>query len=110
MPVSTIITKLHDTKIVFNHTPTIDDVPIPPANLAGCTLKFIMKLPDSLTAEVSQPATINPDGTFSYQPVLADVSTVGKFQQEWEVTYPSSQKLTFPNNGYNIVKVISDLG
>jgi hypothetical protein len=35
---------------------------------------------------------------------------VGKFQQEWEVVYPTGKILTFPNDGYNIVKIIADLG
>ena len=104
---TTIITKQHDTKITFKDTPTIDDVPIPPANLAGCTLSFLLK---NETKSVKQPATINVDGTFSYDPVASDVADIGKFQQEWELVYPTSKILTFPNNGYNIVKIIADLG
>jgi hypothetical protein len=84
----TIITKAHDTKITFQDTPTINGVVVPPANFAGCTLKFLMKIADptiTTIPPISQTATINPDGTFSYTPVLADVSNTGKFQQEWEV-------------------------
>ena len=107
---STMTTKQHDTKILFSHTPMIDDVPIPPANLAGCTLRFLMQSADTPPILVAQTATINLDGTFSYQPVPADVANIGKFKQEWELKYPSNQLLTFPNNGYNIVKIIADLG
>ena len=110
MAVSTIITKLHDTKITFTDTPTIDGVVVPPANLAGCTLSFLLKDPTNPAGAIKKAAVINVDGTFSYQPVPADVDTIGKYQQEWEVVYPSGQILTFPNNGYNIVKVIADLG
>jgi hypothetical protein len=104
---TTIITKQHDTKITFRDTPTIDDVPIPPGDLAGCTLSFLLK--DADTA-IKKAAIINVDGSFSYDPVPADVATIGKFQQEWELVYPSGKILTFPNNGYNIVKIIADLG
>jgi hypothetical protein len=103
----TIITKQHDTKITFKDTPTIDGIAIPPANLAGCTLSFLLK---SDTIAIKQTAIINPDGTFGYDPVPGDVANIGKFQQEWELVYPTGKILTFPNNGYNIVKIIADLG
>lgn len=104
---TTIISKQHDTKITFRDTPTIDDVPILPADLAGCTVSFLLKSAD---VSIKKPAVIGGDGTFSYDPVAADVQTVGKYQQEWELVYPSGKILTFPNNGYNVVKIIADLG
>ena len=107
---TTIITKQHDTKITFKDTPTIDDVVIPPANLAGCTLSFLLKDSAGIVPAIKKVATINGDGTFSYDPVAADVANTGKFQQEWELVYPTGKILTFPNNGYNIVKIIADLG
>jgi hypothetical protein len=84
-------------------------VVVPPGDLAGCTLSFLLKNADG-TVAIKKAAVINVDGTFSYDPVPSDVATVGKFQQEWEVVYPSTKILTFPNNGYNIVKIIADLG
>jgi hypothetical protein len=105
---TTITTKRNDTKITFTHTPTIDGVTVPPANFAGCTVKFILKIKDAPTG-IIQTAVINLDGTFSYDPIPGDVDTVGTYQQEWEVTYPSSKKLTFPNDTWNIVKIIPDL-
>lgn len=107
----TIITKRHDTKITFKDTPTIDGIPIPPANLAGCTLSFIMRndAADPPIA-IKQVATINVDGTFSYDPTPTDVAVSGKYLQEWELLYPTSKILTFPNNGNNVVKIIDDQG
>jgi hypothetical protein len=58
------------------------------------------------TIALKKPAVINLDGTFSYQPVATDVAATGKFQQEWEVVYPDTKILTFPNGGYNIVKIL----
>jgi hypothetical protein len=107
---TTITTKQHDTKITFTDTPTLDGVPIPPANLAGCTVSFLMKISDGSIPGIKKTAVINVDGTFSYDPVAGDVATIGKFQQEWEVVYPTSKILTFPNDGYNTVKIIADLG
>ena len=107
----TFIIKQHDTKQSFHYAPTIDGVAIPPGDLAGCTLSFLMK--DDATPplkSIKQDAVINPDGTFSYDPVAADVDTTGKFKQEWELVYPSTKILTFPNNGYNVVKILADLG
>jgi|SRR5215472_1016233 hypothetical protein len=106
---TTIITKQHDTQITFKDTPTIDGVNVPPSNFSGCTLSFLLKNSDGSIA-LKQPATINADGTFQYLPVPADVAQIGKFQQEWEVVYPTGKILTFPNSGYNIVKIIADLG
>jgi len=106
MPTKTIITKQHDTKITFTDTPTIDGVAVPPGDLAGCTLSFLLK---GAIKQIKQPAVI-ASGTFSYDPVATDVDTVDKCQQEWEVVYPTGKILTFPNTGYNIVKIIADLG
>ena len=64
----TIVSKQHDTKITFKDTPTINGVVVPPADLAGCTLRFLMKTQDGSAPAVAQPATINVDGTFSTSP------------------------------------------
>jgi hypothetical protein len=112
---TTMITKQHDTKIVFTHTPTIDNVPILLSELVGCTVSFLLRIKDAPTG-IKQPAIIQADpnvplqAQFKYEPVATDVQTTGKYQQEWELVFPSTKTLTFPNNGYNIVKIIDDLG
>jgi len=112
MATTTIVTKQHDTKVTFRDSPTINGVPVLPADLAGCTVSFLLKdtAPASTIPPIKQPAVINVDGTFSYDVVPTDVAATGKFQQEWEVAYPNGKLLTFPNDGYNIVKIIADLG
>ena len=107
---STIITKQNDTKIIFTDIPTIDGVPMLPTDLTGCTVKFAMKDPTGVIAPIKQVAVINADGSFSYAPVAGDVANVGKFEQEWELTFPNGKELTFPNNGYNIIKILAELG
>lgn len=103
----TITIKQHDTKLKFTDTPTIDDVAVLAADLADCDLSFILK---NSELSIKQDATITVEGTFEYEPEASDVETVGKFKQEWEVVYPSGKILTFPNGGYNTVKIIADLG
>jgi hypothetical protein len=107
---TTITTKQHDTKITFKDTPTINGVALVPSDLTGCTVSFLMKDKAGIVPAIKQPATINGDATFSYSPVATDVANTGTFQQEWEVVYPTTKILTFPNADYNIVKIIADLG
>jgi hypothetical protein len=104
---ASITLKQHDTKITFTDIPKVDGVTLTAGDLSGCSVKFILK---SATVSIVQPAVITAGGTFSYDPAPADVSTTGDYQQEWEVTYPSSKVLTFPNDTYNTVKIINDLG
>jgi hypothetical protein len=107
---TTIITKAGDTKIIFKDIPTINDVPLLPADVIGCTVYFLLKDPSNPAGAIRKLAVINPDATFSYQPLPSDVALVGKYQQEWELDYGDGKILTFPNGTYNIVKIIADLG
>jgi len=113
----TIVTKQHDTKITFGDKPTIDGTQMLLTDLAGCTLYFLMKSDDTPpTKQIKQLATIGADpsaptlGFFSYAPTATDVDTAIKCKQEWEVDFPTGKILTFPNNGYNVVKILADLG
>lgn len=112
---SAIIIKQHDTKITFTDTPTIDGVPVLSSDLSGCTLSFILKgkANDGSDVAIKQTAMLDLSGAnaaFKYDPVAGDVAKDGKFKQEWEAIYPSGKILTFPNNGYNTVKIVADLG
>jgi hypothetical protein len=104
---TTVNIKQNDTKGIFSDTLTVDGVPV---NLTGCTVKFLLRKPG--IAVISQTATVAAalTGDVTYQPVLADVSKVGKYQQEWEVTFGDNRILTFPNGGYNTVIIGDDLG
>lgn len=105
MPTVTI--KQHDTKVIFRDTPTVNGVALTSGDLAGATLKFILK---DRSGIITRTATINGDATFSYQVTAPDVANITEFKQEWEVTFADGKILTFPNNAYNVVKVIADLG
>ena len=110
MAAQTVTIKQHDTQLTFKSTPSINNVPLAPADLAGCTVSFLLKDPTNPAGAIKKAAVINADATFSYNPVPTDVATIGKYQQEWEVVYPTTKLLTFPNSEYNIVKIIADLG
>jgi hypothetical protein len=108
---TTIKIKQHDTKVLFTDTPLIDGVEVPVADMTGCTVSFVMTGGDDVA--IKEDASLVLTGTvakFEYQPVADDVSETGVFKQEWEVVYPSGKILTFPNNGYNSVRILSDLG
>lgn len=104
---ATITIKQHDTKVRFRDIPTIDGVPLTAEDLAGCTLSFLLK---NDSTQIKAPAVIDTDGSFYYDPIADDVADIGDFQQEWEVVYPSTKILTFPNSSYHTVKIIADLG
>jgi hypothetical protein len=102
-----ITLKQHDTKIRFTDVPKVDGVALTPTDLSGATVSFLLK---GTTTSIKQAAVIAGDGSFYYDPAPADVAATGDFQQEWEVVYPSGKILTFPNDSYNSVKIIADLG
>jgi hypothetical protein len=101
--------KRGDTKGVFVDTLTLNGTPV---NLTGCTLLFLMRRKGKPLKSVQQTGLIvDPLGAaVQYQPILADVNQSGVYEQEWEVTFPSGQVLTFPNYAWNIVNILRDLG
>lgn len=106
---STANVKRGDTKGIFTDVLTLDDVAV---DLTGCSLRFIMRRRGKPAKAVNQVATITTPATgeVSYQPVDEDVDTEGVYEQEWEVTFPSTKILTFPNNAFNTVNILRDLG
>ena len=102
--------KQNYTKLVFHEVPKIDCVPLLPADVIGCSVFFLLKINDGSIPAIRQAAVINGDATFSYPPVATDVQTPGTFQQEWELVYGTGKRLTFPNNTYNLVQILADLG
>jgi hypothetical protein len=77
-------------------------------NLTSCTVKFVMTPIDVLTPpKVNASATIvsAPAGTVSYTFAAADVDTVGMFDVEWQVTFPSTYVGTFPGDDYDRVVI-----
>jgi hypothetical protein len=105
--------KRGDTKGIFTDTLTLNSAPVV---LTGCAVRFIMRRRGKPAKAVNQAAAIVSDiaGTVSYQPVAEDVDTEGVYEQEWQVTFPSTRPLTFPNGPtgaeFNTVNISRDLG
>lgn len=108
-----IVIKRGDTKPTFVDVPKIDGEYILFAALAGCTLSFLLKGVTTVkrAADIAS-VTIESQAVaqFRYDPISADVENVGKCRQEWELVFPGGKILTFPNDGYNEVKIVADLG
>jgi hypothetical protein len=84
-----------------------------PFDLTGKSVKFLMKSQTGNIA-IAQPAAIIGDpanGSVEYAPQSSDVSTSGVYNVEWEVTdQATSEKLTFPGDHYEVLKILDDLG
>lgn len=103
-----ITIKQHDTKGKFTDVLKLDGSAV---DLTDCTVKFLMK---KTGLAISRAAVITgPDptaGNVEYQPTPDDVAVKGDFKQEWEVTFPDDSVLTFPNDDYNQIHILADLG
>lgn len=79
-------------------------------NLTGHTVKFLMKTPGG-AVKVNASATVTDaaTGKVSYSWVLADTDTAGQYHAEWEVTYSTGEKQSFPNDRYLVVEVKEQL-
>jgi hypothetical protein len=98
--------KQNDTKGKFTDVLLLDGSAV---DLTGAAVSFLMKNADlaiKRTAVIASPST----GAVEYQPIAADVAVAGVFRQEWEVIFPGGQILTFPNDSYNSVTILRDLG
>lgn len=84
-----------------------------PVDLTSATAaKFIMKAAASGTAKVNATATITSPtaGLVRYDWAASDTDTSGTYNAEFEITFPTSLPMTFPNSEYIVINVVSDLG
>lgn len=80
-------------------------------NLTDAAVKFLTRQRGQTTNKVDAAATIDnaSGGKVSYAWAAVDVDSVGEFDAEWEVTYSTGLKQTFPSDGYLAVRVVADL-
>lgn len=105
---ATLKIKTGDTALQFTDTLKVDGVA---TDLTGATVLFLLKLIDSPNTAYSLAATIvtAASGTVKYVPGVGFPTAVGDYRQEWQVSYVEGTILTFPSDGYNIVKILDDL-
>jgi BppU N-terminal domain len=105
--------KRNDTKGKFIDTLTLDGLPV---NLTGCTIKFLLRRRGRSTGSpetMIRDAAIAGDpqlGQVEYQPVADDVEVEGIYDHEWQVTFADGKILTVPNQTFNTVEILRDLG
>jgi hypothetical protein len=82
-------------------------------DLTGSTVKLFtrqhsnneLKI-DGASVTVVSPAA----GTVRYDMTAVDMDTAGQFDLEWEITLPSGKKTSVPNDGYDRLVILADLG
>ena len=105
---ATATIKQYDTAITFNDTLTKDGSPV---DLTGASVKFLMKKGATLY-EATASIVVAASGTVKFDVFGATPTfptAAGDWEQEWEVTFTDSSKLTFPSGSYNTVTIMKDL-
>lgn len=80
-------------------------------DLTGAMVSFILKNPSgSILIKAAATITDAATGQVEYQPTADNMANAGTFSQEWEIVFSDDSILTVPNDGYNEVQIIPDLG
>lgn len=105
---TTIYVKQNDTKpdILATALDYIGDV-IP---LTGATIKFFMNSQDGTNiVDGTANIVVALDGTMKYVWQTGDLDTVGKYNAEFQITFPDTTILTAPSKGYITIIVVKEL-
>ena len=88
-----------------------------PVDLTGCNVRFLMREVGDTVNFIDQPATLvnAPTGEVKYEWQTGNLSNVGEYNAEFEVTLPLGDIMTFPTvasatKRYIRISVIPDLG
>ena len=100
--------KAFDTAIDFTLTAELDGTAV---DLTGATVKFIIKSTADGATAVEEAATVTDaeNGVAVYSPGAQFPTTVGAYEQEWEVTQADATVLSFPVSYNNKVAIVADL-
>jgi hypothetical protein len=101
--------KRHDTAIEFNATLEKDGSPV---DLTGATsVRFHMK--KGATVYEADATVVTPaSGTVKFTvfgATPAFPTTLGTWDQEWQVVFADGSKLSFPSGTNNAVEIVADL-
>ena len=82
-----------------------------PVSLSGATVKFMMWGQGDAAVKVNAAATITDaaTGKVSFTPTTTHTDTPGDYLVEWEVVFGGGAKETFPNSGFQKVRVVDDI-
>ena len=88
---------------------TVNEGPAPVTD--ADTVKFLMRRIGETTPTVNAAAdwADQPASQVRYAWVSGDTATAGTYECEWEVTWPSGKKMTFPSAGYDTVRIFDDI-
>jgi hypothetical protein len=103
----TIQLKRNDIKDTISYSLTYLDGSI--VNLTGASVRFVMGNKKTLITDA--PATIKnaTTGAVEYTLTENDTLVAGAFHAEFEVTFADEKVKTFPNNGYILVNIQSNI-
>lgn len=101
------ILKQHDLFPSLQATLSDDNGPIDLSTATG--VKLLMRTGGTL---VSGACTIVDarNGIVRYDWARGDTDTVGEYNVEFEITWPTALPETVPNDGYNSIEIQADLG
>ena len=91
---------------------TLEDEDGSAVSLSGATVTFSMRNSRTRTVKVSQQSVTVVSataGTVSYAWGATDTDTEGTYEGEFEATFASGLKQTFPNDSYITVQITSDV-
>lgn len=103
----TVNLKQNDTKVNIKATLSSESGTV---DLTDCTVRFLMS--KRRVVKIDREAQIQDavNGIVWFVFEQPDTSESGTFQAEFEVTFPDARIETFPNAGYILVNIQSDLG
>jgi hypothetical protein len=81
-------------------------------NLTGASVRFLMRPQRQAAIKVNALASITTaaEGRAKYEWQSGDTDRAGTYEAEWEVTFADGKKSTFPNDGYNTIAVLTQIG
>lgn len=103
----TIYLKKNDTKDNIKATLSNESGPV---DLTGATVRFLMSKKGAI--KVDRQAQIQDAAAGIVWMVFehGDTDEQGLYQAEFEVIFPDARIETFPNDGFVLINIISDLG
>lgn len=110
LPSNVFKSKRHDTAVspsmTFTPPPGLEFTLLDPP---GASAKFIMRLPKETAPKVNKPAVITGPWSVRFDPIAADVDTIGAYDCEVEVTFANGKKITLPTEGFLSWVIAADL-